>query len=115
EIPVGQGCVIKPEVVARTMPLIVAFHRESVPRSIFEVTPQSLKGAFNVDGYFREMIFERVPDDTPLTKAIDQRLPWLNEIPFEGSSYRVLDPSGPFGARSDARLAQTVTDYYFRD
>ena len=116
EIPVGQSCVIKPEVVARTAPLIVAFHRESVPASIFEVTPKSLKGAFNVDGYFREMVFERVPDNTPLTKTIDQRLPWLNEIPFEGSNMRVL---APFDATKllakDATLPQQVSDYFFRD
>jgi hypothetical protein len=116
EIPVGESCVIKPEVVARTMPLVVAFHRESVPKSIFEVTPKSLKGAFNVDGYFREMTFERVPDNTPLTKAIDRRLPWLNDIPFEGSDMRVL---APFDATKllakDATLPQQVTDYYFRD
>ncbi len=116
EIPVGQSCVIKPEVVARTAPLIVAFHRESVPASIFEVTPKSLKGAFNVDGHFREMVFERVPDNTPLTKAIDQRLPWLNEIPFDGTDIRKLDPHAPRGmARKDATLAQRVTDFYFRD
>ena len=115
-IPLGKTCSIDAETIHKySRPLVVAFHRESVPASIFEVTPKSLKGAFNVDGYFREMVFERVPDNTPLTKAIDQRLPWLNEIPFEGSNYRVLDPSGPFGARSDARLGQTVTDYYFRD
>jgi hypothetical protein len=98
------------------MPLVVAFHRESVPASIFEVTPKSLKGTFNVDGYFREMTFERVPDSTPLTKAIDQRLPWLNDIPFEGSDMRVL---APFDATKllakDATLPQQVTDYYFRD
>jgi len=116
DISLGETCSIGAESIHKlARPLVVAFHSESVPASIFEVTPKSLKGAFNVDGYFREMTFERVPDDTPLTKAIDQRLPWLNDIPFEGSSYRVLDPSGPFGARSKARLAQTVTDYYFRD
>lgn len=117
EIPIGESCIIKPEVVARTTPLIVAFRDESVPKSIFEVTPQSLKSVFNVDGYFSEMTFERVPDNTPLTKTIDQRLPWLNDIPFEGSNIRVLEPYDTTVRRraSTVPLAQRVTDYYFRD
>jgi hypothetical protein len=118
DIPTGETCSIGAESIHKlARPLVVAFRRESVPASIFEVTPKSLKGAFNVDGYFRDMSFERVPDNTPLTKAIDQRLPWLNEIPFEGSSFRVLQPYDTTIRRraSDAPLAQRVTDMYFRD
>jgi hypothetical protein len=117
DIPTGKTCNIGAESIHKlARPLVVAFRRESVPASIFEVTPKSLKSAFNVDGYFRDMTFERVPDNTPLTKAIDQRLPWLNDIPFEGSDMRVL---APFDATKllakDATLPQQVTDYYFRD
>jgi len=116
EIAVGQSCTMKAEELKGLKPLLVAFRRESVPASIFEVTPKSLKGAFNVDGYFRDMSFERVPDNTPLTKVIDQRLPWLNDIPFEGSNMRVL---APFDATKllakDATLPQQVSDMYFRD
>jgi len=118
DIPVGKTCTTASESIHKlARPLIVAFRRESVPASIFEVTPQSLKSAFNVDGYFKEITFERVPDNTPLTKAIDQRLPWLNDIPFEGSNLRVLEPYDTTVRRraSTVPLAQRVTDYYFRD
>ncbi|MCK5750452.1 MAG: hypothetical protein KAH44_29815, partial [Oricola sp.] len=89
-IPVDGTCSLSQSEMEISKPLIVAFLRENVPASIFEATPEALKGAFNIDVRFDGFSFERVPDNTPLTKAIDQRLPWLNDIPFEGSNIRVL-------------------------
>ncbi len=59
--------------------------RNSTLTSLKGLLLMALKGAFNVD--FR----------------------------FEESRFRVLDPKGPFGARSVARLGQILTDKHFRD
>ncbi|KPB01679.1 hypothetical protein [Ahrensia marina] len=115
-LPVGQTCRIQPNEMSGIMPLIVAFRSETVPKSIFEVTPKTLKSVFGVEGRFQGMTFEKVSRKTPLTKAVDARLPWLDDIPFEGTTIRGLDPYfPPTMPASDATLAQRVGDYYFRD
>lgn len=117
ELPIGSRCRIgASDIHKKIRPLIVAFRSETVPKSIFEVTPKTLKSVFGVEGRFQGMTFEKVSRNTPLTKAVDARLPWLDDIPFDGTTSRKIDPHAPRGmARRDATLAQRVTDYYFRD
>lgn len=115
-VPVGRRCTLSPGANADIMPLVVAFKDESVPKSIFELTPQGYHDAFGVDARFGGLVLERVDAKTPIDKGIDQRLPWLNQIPFDGL-VRVLDPYFDAGklAAKDATLANKVADYFFRE
>lgn len=115
-VPVGRRCTLSPGANADIMPLVVAFKDESVPKSIFELTPQGYRNAFGVDASFGELVLERVDPKTPIEKGIDKRLPWLNQIPFDGL-VRVLDPYFDAGklAAKDATLANKVADYFFRE
>jgi hypothetical protein len=118
KIPVGSRCRIAPgDIHKNVMPLIVAFRSEAVPKSIFEVSPETLKSVFGVEGRFQGMTFEKVSRNIPLTKAVDARLPWLDDIPFDGTTIRVLEPYDTTirRRRSEVPLSYTVTDYYFRD
>ena len=98
------------------MPLVVAFRDEMDPKSIFEVTPDSYRDAFGVEGHFIELELERVDERTSMTAGIEKRLPWLNDIPFDGH-VRVLDPFVDWSKLTiaQATLANRVADYYFRD
>jgi hypothetical protein len=115
-IPLQQKCALTPSGLDRIMPLVVAFRDEAVPKSIFEVTPESFREAFGVEARFVELELEHVNDGTALDSGIDKRLPWLNQIPFDGTKVRVLDPHAPRGTLAkNATLAQRVADYYFKD
>jgi hypothetical protein len=115
-IPVQQKCTLTPGKFDKIMPLVVSFQDEAVPKSIFEVTPESYREAFGVEARFVELQLERVDDSAQLDGDIDKRLPWLNQIPFGGSHIRVLDPSGNRNVpRDQFTLAQRATGYYFKD
>jgi hypothetical protein len=116
KVPVGRKCTLTAGGMERIMPLFVAFRDEAVPASIFAVTPDSSRAVFGVEARFFQLTLERVSDAVPIDKGIDKHLPWLNGIPFAGSNVRVLDPTGDRNVpRDQFTLAQTVTDYYFRD
>jgi hypothetical protein len=118
DVPIRQKCILTPGTLEKKkiMPLVVAFRDETVPKSIFELTQQNFQEAFGVKAWFAELQLERVDDRTPLDRNIDKRLPWLNQIPFDGTHFRMLDPHVPRGMpASEATLAQSATDYYFRD
>src|SRR5690606_1610486 len=96
-------------------PLVVAFRDERVPKSIYEVTKPGFSNPLG-DVRLISIELERVAADTPLTRTINPRLPWLNEIPFDGTNYRALDPHfPPTLAASKATLANRATDRYFEN
>lgn len=114
-VPVGTRCVLPASRMKAIMPLIVAFHDETVPKSIFVATEP---GFTNPLGTVRlvSIELERVAADTPLTRQVAQRLPWLNDIPFAGSIVRALDPHvSQRTPTADMTLAQRTTDRYFMD
>ncbi len=116
DVPVGKKCTLTPAGMGHIMPLVVAFRDESSPKSIFEVTRNSYREAFGVEAWFSHLTLERVDDAVPPGIAIDQHLPWLNQIPFEGTNIRSLDPHIPIGLLArDATLAQSVMDYFFTE
>ena len=112
----GQKCTVTPGGLGHVMPLLVAFADEAQPKSIFEVAPESFKSAFGVEARFAQLTLERVNDTVPIDRRIAKHLPWLANIPFDGTNLRVLDPHIPVGLLAkDATLAQTVADYYFKE
>ena len=112
----GASCKLDAGQLRGIAPLVVAFADEAVPKSIFELTPGSFRAVFGVDATFMQLALERVDDATPVDRQLDKHLPWLDQIPFDGSNIRVLDPSGDRNVlRDQFTLAQKVTDYYFRD
>lgn len=116
DVPLGKKCTLTPGAMGSIMPLVVAFRDESMPKSIFEVTPDNFRGAFGVGARFSQLTLERVSDGVPIDKGIDKHLPWLNQIPFDGTNIRSLDPHIPPGLLAkDATLAQSVADYFFRE
>ena len=115
DVAVGGRCVLTGSRLNAIMPLVVAFHDQAVPKSMYEATKSGFTNPLGAVELL-SIELERVAAETPLTRLLDDQLPWLNDIPFEGSIIRSLDPY--FSQRTptaDMTLAQRVTDRYFRD
>lgn len=116
-IAVGQTCQFNDHIHERRklMPLIVSFSNESNSKTIVKYGTKEFNRAVGAKASFIEFILERVDDSTPLTKAMDARLPWL--VRTKGSTSAVLHPlpNGPISKNYKITLANRVTRYYFKD
>jgi hypothetical protein len=113
--PIGKTCKLTPSQHKTIMPLVVAFRDETVPKSIYEVTKPGFSNSLG-DVRLVSIELERVVADMPLTRTINPRLPWLNQVPFDGSNIRVLDPHfSPNLAATKQTLANSATDLYFEN
>ena len=112
-IPVGAKCSVRKAKYAK--PLIVSFLDEAVPQTVFEATPTAYKRLFGDGIEFLGMRVERLDNSAPVDEEIEQRLPWLKDIPFEGNGFRTLEAVTPGSGTTmaNARLAQRITDTYF--
>lgn len=116
-IAVGQNCQFNDNTPQRRklMPLIVAFTDESDPKTIVKVGTNEFDHAVGANATFIEITLQKVDDSTPLTRAMDVRLPWL--VRAKNSKSAVLQPlpDGPIPRKYKITLANRVTKYYFKD
>lgn len=116
-IPIGQTCEYYDRGKGTSiMPLIVAFRDEREPKSIVALGDPGFDEAVGAKTYFMEFTLRRVDPATPLTVAMDRALPWLKDIPFNGSSFPQLDPGEPgvILPSTTSTLAQKVAKHYFK-
>lgn len=133
-VPVGGSCVLEGADLAERRPtpgvirrkprppsirrdlLVVAFEDERDPLSIYEVFPEPDRRARWRGLELVSIRLTRVDDDEPVTRTITQLLPWLNDMPFNGTSQMVLEtkPPGTGGLMKDASLARRTSYSHFR-
>ncbi|MEV4609465.1 hypothetical protein MRBLMR1_004550 [Neorhizobium sp. LMR1-1-1.1] len=90
------------------LPAIVAFRDESDPKTIFELTPRDIGQVFpGVD--FRGLEIETT--DSPVTKKLVARLPWLNTSPRMPLFER--DPPGRRRPISERPIGFLITQSHF--
>jgi hypothetical protein len=69
-------------------PKIAAFRDEADPTTVYEVDPDNLANTHGPGAKFLGLSIEIVDPKTPLTEAIQKRLPWI----VAGSSDRLVQP-----------------------
>lgn len=90
-------------------PLLVAFEDESDPTSVFLVETENPTTLFGKRFVFGEWSIERVANNTPQTKSIENYLPWANRShPYwAGKSIQLV--SSPRGAPLNKKIKNRVT------
>jgi hypothetical protein len=91
-------------------PKIAAFRDEADPASVYEVDPDNLAKTHGPGARFLGLAIEIVDPKTPLTKAIQQRLTWIDI----DSNRRLLQPAA-YISDDSAELGRRITPGAFKN